>query len=93
MTRARVFLVYADPGHAWVKVPKSFLPRVGGDQWRRHFTAFSYESTHHVFLEEDRDAARFIELCKQEGITPVLKEGSTCANRQSRIRSYRTLAP
>ena len=89
----RTFLVYSDPGHAWVKVPKTFLPRVGGDQRRRHFTSFSYESDRHVSLEEDQDAARFIELCKQEGITPILKEDSTCSNRQSRIRGYRTLAP
>ena len=91
--KTRTFLVYSDPGHAWVKVPKAFLHRLLGLYWRMHFTPFSYERGDYAYLEEDCDASRLVKLCRDNGITPVFKEGSTCANRQSRIRSYAPHAP
>lgn len=91
--KTRTFLVYADPGHAWVKVSKAFLARIIGPHWRSVFTPFSYERGAFVYLEEDCDAGRFANWCKANGITPVFKEGSTCATRYSRIRGYSVLYP
>jgi hypothetical protein len=86
--KTRTFLVYSDPGHAWVKVPKPFLARILGSTWRQAFTSCSYERGVHAYLEEDEDAARLITHCRAAGIEPVFKEGSTCAKRYSRIRNY-----
>lgn len=91
--KTRTFPVYSDPGHAWVKVSKAFLARIIGPQWRSVFTPFSYERGDYVYLEEDVDAGRLVHWCKSNGITPVFKEGSTCAARYSRIRGYSVLSP
>lgn len=91
--KTQTFLVYADPGHAWAKVSKTFLARIIGPHWRSVFTPFSYERGAYVYLEEDVDAGRLVNWCKANGITPVFKEGSTCRNRQSRIRRYDYLSP
>ena len=88
------FYVYSDPGHSWVKVPITFLTKVVGLQWRRHFTCFSYERGAYVYLEEDKDARTFIDWCRAAGTEPVLRH---CyyrrTDRPSRIRSYAPLAP
>ncbi len=92
--KTRTFRVYYDPGHAWVKVPKPFLARTIGADWRKVFTCFSYERGAYVYLEEDEDAARFINWCRAASIEPVLRH---CyyrrTDRPSRIRSYAPLAP
>lgn len=87
------FRVYSDPGHAWVKVPKLILDVYLGPDWRRHFTCFSYEYRQHVYLEEDLDAATFDKRIRAAGIEPIYKEGSTCAKRYSRVRTYPSLSP
>lgn len=89
----RTFLIYADPGHAWIKVSKAFLSRTFGERWRQLFTCFSYERNQHVYLEEDQDAAVFVNRLRDLGIEPVFKEGGNCANRYSRIRNYPPLQP
>jgi len=87
------FLVYSDPGHSWVKVPKLLLEVYLGAHWRKHFTAFSYERGQHVYLEEDCDALTFDRRIRDAGIAPVYKSGSTAYTRLSRIRNYAPLAP
>ena len=95
--KTRTFPVYADPGHAWVKVEKAFLEQLLGPQWRKQFTCFSYERGDHVYLEEDQDAATFVEACRSAGIEPTWRSSHanwrSHANRYSRIRSYAPLAP
>jgi hypothetical protein len=91
---SRTFHVHSDPGHAWVKVPKSFLLQIIGDNWRDTFTPFSYERGDYVYLEEDDDAARFVHWCRASGIEPVFKPARTGASsRYSRIRTYLPLQP
>ena len=91
--KTRTFPVFADPGHAWVKVKKAFLEQLLGPHWRKHFTCFSYERGEHVYLEEDCDASTFDKLLRANGITPVYKSGSNAGTRYSRIRNYSHLAP
>jgi len=90
----RTFPVYSDPGHAWIRVPIDYLVRIIGPNWRKAFTSFSYERGSYVYLEEDEDARRFIELSCVAGIKPLLKPASTgAATKRSRIRNYAPLAP
>lgn len=86
----RSFPVYSDPGHAWVKVSKTFLTRLLGTAWRQTFTPYSYERGDYVYLEEDDDAARLITACRSAGIEPRFTDGSTSST-ESRIRSYPSL--
>lgn len=89
--KRRTFAVYVDPGHSWVKVEKTFLVRIIGPDWRRHFTCFSYERGDNVYLEEDCDACALILACRCAGIDPVWRHKDS--SRPSRIRSYAPLAP
>lgn len=92
--KTRTFPVYSDPGHAWIRVPIDFLVRTIGPDWRKAFTSFSYERGQYVYLEEDEDARRFMDLSCAAGIKLLLKPASTgVANRYSRIRNYAPLAP
>ena len=87
------FLVYSDPSHSWIKVKKSTLKFYFGDNWRKHFTSFSYERNWHVYLEEDQDARTFIDKLKSWGSEPRFRVQQTKGNRLSRIRDYDCLAP
>jgi hypothetical protein len=91
--KTRTFLCYADPGHAWVKVPKAFLAQIIGTDWRKTFTCFSYERGDNVYLEEDEDAYRFVRACQAAGIQPMFKPASANISRRSRIRNYAPLSP
>lgn len=75
------FRVYADPGHAWAKVPRSFLVALGVTP-----SPFSYQRGAFVFLEEDADLSAFVRAAEAKGYTIKWRESWT--NKQSRIRSY-----
>ena len=52
----RVFDVYEDAGHAWMKVKKDLLHKMGiADK----ITAYSYERGEYAYLEEDCDLSTF----------------------------------
>lgn len=91
MTKSKTFDVYSDPGHAWVKVHKTFLVKLIGKFWRQTFTPFSYERGEWVYLEEDADASRFVHWCRANGIEPKWREHH--ADKRSRIRNYDVLSP
>ena len=91
--KTRSFRFYSDPGHGWVRVPIPFLVQIIGADWRKVFTPFSYERGTYVYLEEDEDAARFIQRSRTAGIEPVLKPASTGVATYSRIRTYARLTP
>lgn len=58
------YVFTADPGHAWLEVPMSELWRLGiADKISR----YSYRLGTNAYLEEDCDAALFIEAKKAEG--------------------------
>jgi hypothetical protein len=81
--RTKTITVYADPGHAWAKVSKKELIKLGiADD----ISSFSYQKGDYAFLEEDCDLEKYILALRAKGIVYKFKESHT--NRQSRIRSY-----
>ena len=80
----KTFKVYADPGHAWVAVKRNLLRDLG---ILEKITPFSYQRGDTVYLEEDQDAAIFIEAFKKcFGSIPLFDERHT--NDSSPIRNY-----
>lgn len=77
------FDFYSDPGHAWLKVPKQLLAKLGISS---KITPYSYERGNFAYLEEDSDAYLFIKTMKEHGFTVAFKEHFT--NRSSKIRNY-----
>ena len=79
----KTFTVYTDPGHGWIKVPIALLVSLGiADK----ITTFSYRKNEYAYLEEDLDAATFIEAYRQKYGQPKYVGKHT--NRSSKIRSY-----
>ena len=81
--RTSNFNVYADPGHAWLKVSKVNLLKMG--------IAFaisnsSYMRGGYAYLEEDCDATLFIRTLREMGLEPKFKYHYT--DKRSKIRSY-----
>lgn len=75
--------IYSDPGHAWCKIPRSLLSKLGiGDQ----ITTYSYQRKDSVYLEEDMDLGTLIVALNKAGVSVAFREFST--NKQSKIRSY-----
>lgn len=81
--RTKTIIVYADPGHAWAKVSKKELVKLG---IANEISSFSYENGDFAFLEEDCDLEKYIMALRAKGIVYKFKE--THANRQSKIRNY-----
>lgn len=87
------FEVFSDPSHSWIKVKKTFLTYLIGDDWRKYFTSFSYERADFVYLEEGKDTATLHFHLKQKSIQPELALQEHKTNRPSKIRGYDRLAP
>jgi len=81
--RTKTIIVYADPGHAWAKVSKKELVKLG---IANEISSFSYENGDFAFLEEDCDLEKYIMALRAKGIEYKFKENH--ANRQSKIRNY-----
>jgi hypothetical protein len=80
----RIYTFYADPGHAWLKVPLAELDEleIAGD-----ITQFSYVRGSYVYLEEDCDVTTFVQAYERKhGRRPVMQ--GKHGNRSSRIRTY-----
>ena len=78
------FDVYADPGHAWVKVPKDKLRALGIAYL---ITPYSYQRGEFAYLEEDADQHTFANaMWEQRGI--IVKYREHIADKLSRIRNY-----
>ena len=83
MTKTTTIQIFADPGHAWARVPKARLVRLGiADK----ISTYSYMNGTNAFLEEDCDLSVLIAALKERGYEIKFKEGHT--NRSSKIRSY-----
>jgi hypothetical protein len=82
---AKAFTFFIDPGHGWLKVSRYDLAELGlSDQ---DFTAYSFIKGDYLYLEEDCDASKFVEVYQaKHGTRPAIKESLTNSN--SRIRSY-----
>lgn len=92
MSRTRTFEVFSDPAHAWIKVSKRDLHDLFGRFWRKHFSACSHERGDYVYLEEDQDAAMFVDQLKFQKIDFKFKEHKSSES-FSRIRRYSPLNP
>ena len=80
--------LYEDPGHAWAKVPKKKLEKLGIlDQ----ISGCSFQRGKYLYLEEDCDLPLFIRAMKAQGQTVEIESRFT--NRSSRIRGYENWAP
>lgn len=78
------FTIHADPGHAWVAVPKSTLKELGIESEISHY---SYQDGGTAFLEEDCDMQVFVQAYSNlRGCRPEFHEVHT--NRESPIRHY-----
>lgn len=79
----KTFIVYADPGHAWGKVPQEILQALGLKA--ADFSSYSFLGSGCLFLEEDCDLNVFIEAYRdQTGIAP--KWNDRRCNGESSIR-------
>jgi hypothetical protein len=86
MTKKISIKVFADPGHAWARFPKSKLVSLGiADK----ITTYSYMNGSNAFLEEDCDLSTLISALRANGYTDI-KFNESHTDRQSKIRSYNT---
>jgi|WetSurMetagenome_2_1015567.scaffolds.fasta_scaffold51841_5 hypothetical protein len=79
----RKFITYADPGHAWVKVSRFLLRKLGIEN---KITSYSYQRGDYVYLEEDCDFETFYDAMSKAGKTIQIVSRHT--DKQSKIRSY-----
>ena len=74
------YVFYNDPGHAWLKVPRSELLASGVAS---KISTYSYQKGDYVYLEEDCDAGCFLSTLQTP---PIIKDSYT--DNRSRIRNY-----
>jgi len=83
MTKKISIKVFADPGHAWARVAKSKLVKLGIAE---KISPYSYQKGENAFLEEDCDLTVYINALHERGYEVKFNESYT--NRQSKIRNY-----
>jgi len=79
---------YDDPGHGWLKVPKSKLLQLGIAD---NISSYSYMRGENAYLEEDSDCTKFCDaLEKEKGSAINFSEIviSHIGDKSSKIRSY-----
>lgn len=81
--KTKTILIYADPQHAWAKVPKKELVKLG---IANEISRFSYERGQFTYLEEDCDLGKYIMALKAKNI--IYKFNESWTNKRSKIRSY-----
>lgn len=79
----KTYTFFSDPGHAWLKVPRSEIHDLG---IRSTISHCSYQRGNFVYLEEDCDASKFIDAKMAAGFEVKFKE--KIADRSSKIRNY-----
>jgi len=81
--KTKKYDVYVDPGHAWVKVKRTELVKLGiADK----ISSYSYQRGDHVYLEEDCDLSRFMVAMEANGVKVTFRE--YVDNKSSCIRNY-----
>lgn len=76
------FNYHTDAGHGWIAVKRKLLDDLG---LSNKITPFSYMKGQTVYLEEDQDAALFLNTLKDSGIVYKLVEKY---RNRSHIRNY-----
>lgn len=88
MSKQITIKVFADPGHAWARFPKTRLVKLGiADK----ITAYSYQNGANAFLEEDCDLSTLMKALTEKGYTVKFDENHT--DRRSKIRGYCSYRP
>ena len=81
----KVFHIYADPSHAWLKVSFDDLRALNLRRWQ--FSQYSYVNNNSMFLEEDCDAGLFVKAYNEvNGKSPHMRFHHS--NKRSKIRGY-----
>jgi hypothetical protein len=86
MKKTITLQMFSDPGHGWVRFPRSRLVRLGiADK----ISPYSYQRGDQVFLEEDCDLTVLITALRAQGYadTDIQFRGGA-SNRRSKIRGY-----
>ena len=78
-----IITIYADSGHAWGKVNKALLNKLGIADKISHY---SYMRDDKVYLEEDKDLGLFFYTLDMEGIKYQIED--RFSHKTSRIRGY-----
>jgi hypothetical protein len=81
--RKRTFVLYCDPGHAWLKVDRKTLADLA--IWSQ-ISSYSYIRGEFLYLEGDCDAGVFLKALKENNIPYQIKSQHT--NKTSKIRGY-----
>lgn len=80
--------IFEDPGHAWARVPRKRLIRLGiADK----VSVYSYQNKDNVFLEEDCDLPLMVNALKERGYEVKFKTSHT--ERESKIRKFNSYQP
>jgi len=82
------FDFYADPGHAWVKVPRRLLVDLGIED---RITHYSYQRGDWCYLEEDCDVTLFATTMEAQGTKPEWRWHQ--GDKRSKIRGYASFSP
>jgi hypothetical protein len=81
-----IITVYSDSGHAWAKVKKQFLSKLGIDKDISHY---SYQRGDYAYLEEDSDLTKLCIALDANAIEYAFDE-KHAYERPSKIRSYQS---
>ena len=76
--------IYADSGHAWGKVKKSLLNKLGIAE---AISSFSYQREEYVYLEEDCDLPKLFDALDAQGIKFDIHD-RVARYAPSKIRTY-----
>jgi len=79
-----IITIYSDAGHAWAKVKKQFLSKLGIDKEISHY---SYQRGDYAYLEEDSDLTKLCIALEANSIPFAFNE-KHAYERPSKIRSY-----
>jgi len=79
--------IYSDAGHAWAKVSRALLVKLGILETISHY---SYQKGDNCYLEEDSDLGKLLLALQAAGKTYSFKE-RVAKIRQSKIRSYQPM--
>ena len=79
-----IITIYSDAGHAWAKVKKQFLVKLG---IAKDISHYSYQRGDYAYLEEDCDLTTLCKALDANGITYTFNE-KVAYERPSKIRSY-----
>lgn len=85
-TKTRTYILFSDPGHAWLQVLRAELDRLG---LLELISGYSYQYGLYVYLEEDCDLSLFLQRKKTLGEKYHINEtNENEPHDDSRVRNY-----